>query len=439
VRPIEFEGFLHRLEEVNRCTRAKIRKGAPPCSTSCSLGCEQLSLHSSHSFLTAFETRQAWWTVGEFDGRVVTLDKGKLHKQIAGSKNEPFRLCPRYDAKTVRERIDALPDTISHDQDTWRPICKQEDGFPAWIWPRDAKLPFGLVDQEREKKRRQMRRNAATPENPPRQRNIPAVTYADVCGQDEAVEAVRDMIELPLFHADLFRRVGVDHAGHGIILAGPPGTGKTLLARAVAGESNAHIEIVAGPEFLSKWFGESERQLRALFERARDLQPSVILFDELDGIAGTRNGDSLQRSFVAQLLTLLDGIEERGQIFTIATTNRPEDIDPALRRPGRFDRVIHMGLPQKAGRQALFAHHTKNMRLAADVDVSMVASKTRGLSGAQIAYICRRAGVLCVKQGIQNDTAHHDVRVAMKHLLKAIGESSPKLTAQMLSPMGEGE
>jgi len=231
----------------------------------------------------------------------------------------------------------------------------------------------------------------------------------------------------------------VDHAGHGIILAGPPGTGKTLLARAVAGESKAHIEIVAGPELLSKWFGESERQLRALFERARDLQPSVILFDELDGIAGTRNGDSLHRSFVAQLLTLLDGIEDRGQIFTIATTNRPEDIDPALRRPGRFDRVIHMGLPRRAGRKALFAHHTKNMRLAADVDVSVLAPKTRGLSGAQIAYICRRAGVLCVKQGIQNDTAHHDVRVAMKHMLKAIGESSPKLTAQMLSPMREEE
>jgi len=424
VRAIDFEGFLHRLEEVDRCRRAKARKGAKPCATACSLGCDQLWLHPSHSFLNAYQSRQAWWTVGEFDGRVVTVHKEGLHRQVAGSKNEPFRMCPRYDAKTVQRKIDGLPDTISHNEDTWRLISKQEDGSPAWIWPRDKNLPFGLVDQEREKKRSQRMRKQDGPTAPSRQRNVPTVSYSDVCGQDEAVEAVRDMIELPILHADLFRKVGVDHAGKGIILAGPPGTGKTLLARAVAGESQAHTEIIAGPELLSKWFGESERQLRTIFQRARELEPSVILFDEIDGIAGTRNGDSLQRTFVAQLLTLLDGMEGRGNVFTIATTNRPEDIDPALRRPGRFDRVIHMGLPRMAGRQALFAHHTKKMKLAADVDVSKLASRTRGLSGAQIAYICRRAGVLCIKEGIQNGSAHHDVRVTMQHLLNVIGEGS---------------
>jgi len=203
----------------------------------------------------------------------------------------------------------------------------------TWIWPLKAALPFGLVDGERQKRRDQRGTKRASQAREPIKRNVPPVTYADVCGQEEAVEAVRDMVELPLLHADLFRRVGISDAGAGIILAGAPGTGKTLLARAVAGESKAHIEIVAGPELLSKWFGESERQLRPVFRRARELEPSVILFDELDGIAGRRNGDPLQRTFVAQLLTLLDGIEDRGRVFAIATTNRPDDIDPALRRP----------------------------------------------------------------------------------------------------------
>jgi transitional endoplasmic reticulum ATPase len=240
---------------------------------------------------------------------------------------------------------------------------------------------------------------------------------------------VRDMVELPLTHADLFAQMGIHDAGGGIILAGLPGTGKTLLARAVAGESKAHIEIVAGPELLSKWFGESERQLRAIFNRARELQPSIILFDELDGIAGTRNGDSYHRTFVAQLLTLLDGLDDRGRVFAIATTNRPSDIDPALLRPGRFDRVIYMGLPNESGRVALFNHHTKPLKLSSDMETARLAAVTPNFSGAQIAYACRRAGVICIKEAIKKETLNQDMLITMEHFLQAIGEIQPTFSS----------
>jgi transitional endoplasmic reticulum ATPase len=179
-------------------------------------------------------------------------------------------------------------------------------------------------------------------QRPSRPRTIPAATYADVCGQDEAIEAVRDMVELPLKHARLFEAVGVSAKPSGVILAGPPGTGKTLLARAVAGECGANLEVVSGPELVSPYVGATEQALREVFERAGRNAPSLILFDELDSIAPSRaTADAHhQQSVVAQLLALLDGLESRNGVFVLATTNRPKSIDAALRRPGRFDRVV---------------------------------------------------------------------------------------------------
>ena len=183
----------------------------------------------------------------------------------------------------------------------------------------------------------------------------------------------------------------------------PPGTGKTLLARAVAGECGAHVEIVSGPSLLSKWVGESESALRTIFERARELAPSVILFDEIDALA-PRRGESVAQhdvSLVAQLLVLLDGLEGRGQVFILGTTNRPDDIDPALRRPGRFDQVVWMGLPDQEGRAALFTHHLRELKLDAAIERASLATElatlSDGCTGADIAFVCQRAALLCVK------------------------------------------
>jgi len=425
VKPIDFEALMFRLEDVDRCRREKARKGSV-CSSACRLGCNQLSISPSHPFLDSFQSKQPWWTVGSFDGSKLAIDKKRLCRQITEPRNEPFRLCPNFNREAVIEKIMALPDIVFTGTEGWNIVYRREDGSSVWLWPVSHPLPFGLYEERHEKAFEQAsaKEHGRTHDDLPR-RNVPSVTYADVCGQDEAVEAVRDMVELPLTHADLFDQVGIHDAGGGIILAGPPGTGKTLLARAVAGESKAHIEIVAGPELLSKWFGESERQLRVIFHRAREFQPSVILFDELDGIAGNRNGDSYHRTFVAQLLTLLDGLEDRGRVFAIATTNRPQDIDPGLRRPGRFDRVIYMNLPNESGRKSLFDHHTKHMRLSPDLDTALLAAATSGFSGAQIAYVCRRAGVLCIKEAIREKIPNQDVVITMKHFLQAIEELRP--------------
>ncbi len=425
VKPIDFGAFINRLEEVDRCRRKKIREASESCANNCRLGCDQLFIKPVKQSLDSYQSRQLWWTVGNFDGRMLKIDKRKLKRQASASRNELYRLCPNYDSKAVAQNIDCLPEVITAEAEGWKIIYRREDGSPAWLWPVKHPLPFGFSDARRvgvadAKGAMEHGQPHAAP-----LRNISTVSYLDVRGQDEAVEAVRDMVELPITHADLFAQVGVSGAGGGIILAGPPGTGKTLLARAVAGESKAHIEIVAGPELLSKWFGESERRLRAVFKRARELQPSIILFDELDGIAGTRNGDSSQRTFVAQLLTLLDGIESRGQVFVIATTNRPNDIDPALRRPGRFDRVVNMDLPNKSGRKSLFEHHTRNMKISQDIDFTQLATITPSLSGAQIAFICRRAGVLCIKEAIIEGPFKQSMSVKSKHLIKAIEEMRP--------------
>ncbi|MDP8257203.1 MAG: ATP-binding protein, partial [Candidatus Alcyoniella australis] len=252
-------------------------------------------------------------------------------------------------------------------------------------------------------------------------RNIPPTRYDDVRGQNAAVEAVRDYVEMPIKHAEIFKHIGAK-GSRGVLLYGAPGNGKTLLAKAVAGESGAHIEIVSGPEALSKWVGEAEERIRAIFERARKLAPSVILFDEIDAIASSRSlaEGHHHKTLVSQLLVLLDGLEDRGHIFVIGTTNRPDDVDPALRRPGRFDRTIHMGPPGIEGRAAIFAKHMAGMKVGSDIDPHELARLTPGFSGAQIELACREAGMACVKETVQDHVPLEFVEVRMDHFEKAI-------------------
>jgi len=225
------------------------------------------------------------------------------------------------------------------------------------------------------------------------------VTYDDLGGMRDTIDALREMVELPLRHPELFQRLGVDPP-KGVLLHGPPGTGKTLLARAVANESAAKFFSIAGPEIMGSAYGESERRLREIFEQAAQAAPSIIFIDEIDSIAPKRGQVSgeAEKRLVAQLLTLLDGMEPRQNTVVIAATNRPEAIDEALRRPGRFDREIIVGVPDQPGRREILGIHTRGMPLAQDVQLDDLARRTYGFVGADLAALCREAALEAVRR-----------------------------------------
>ena len=229
--------------------------------------------------------------------------------------------------------------------------------------------------------------------------NVPKVTYEDIGGLRNVIVKVRELIELPLRHPELFARLGIEPP-KGVLLYGPPGTGKTLLAKAVANESDAHFIAINGPEIMSKFYGESEQRLREIFEEAKKHAPSIIFIDEIDAIAPKREEvvGEVERRVVAQLLALLDGLESRGQVIVIAATNRPNAIDPALRRPGRFDREIEIGLPDKHGRLEILQIHTRNMPLASDVDLEKLAEMTKGYTGADLAALVKEAAMHALRR-----------------------------------------
>jgi len=463
----DIDGFMNRLETVRRCWLQRKNQTPANCRTACALGCDALRIWPSFECLGySGSTDPPWYAVGAFDGKTVTVDKEALRRQLDAPRNAEVRLCPRFDLDAVAAKIAALPDMISPNDREWITVYHFKNGKPAWVWPKDAVLPSGLRDTK-ESPWRSGGLNISVDLGQERQPNpeapgiplspvssIPPTRYADVHGQDAAVEAIRDLVELPLKHADLFARIGASPRAQGAILAGPPGTGKSLLARAVAGECGAHIEVVSGPSLLSKWVGETEAALRVIFERARKHAPAIVLFDEVDCLGMSRAAADAhhQKSMVTQLLALLDGLEERGQVFVLATTNRPEDIDPALRRPGRFDQVVWMGPPDEQGRKAIFLHHMEGLKLGADINRDHLAAKlaaaTPGFTGADIAYVCQSAALLCVKEASTVPRQRTDLAITAEHFRSAIAnqgraasgghrtgvaETSTRLLAQALN------
>jgi transitional endoplasmic reticulum ATPase len=310
-------------------------------------------------------------------------------------------------------------------------VYRRDDGLAAWVWPEHAPMPPRLSPRGAHRQDLQAGGTgtgmivapASTPRVRPR--TVSRATYADVSGQTEALEAVRDLIELPMKHAHLFEAVGAAAKPSGVILAGPPGTGKTLLARALAGECGAHLEVVSGPELLSPYVGATEQALREVFERASRHTPSLILFDEIDSIAPSRSTADAhhQQSMVAQLLALLDGLESRDGVFVLATTNRPKAIDAALRRPGRFDRVVWMKLPDEAGRAAVLRHYLKPLKLGPGIDIDSLAAElaaaTSRASGADLEYLCQSAARACVKEAVAAGQVASETLILERHIRRA--------------------
>ncbi len=228
---------------------------------------------------------------------------------------------------------------------------------------------------------------------------LPEITYEDIGGLKEEVKKVREMVEVPLKHPEVFERLGVEPP-KGVLLHGPPGTGKTLLAKAIANESEANFILLNGPEIMSKFYGESEKKIRDIFEEAEKNSPSIIFIDELDAIAPKREDSSgeVERRVVSQLLTMMDGLQSRGKVVVIGATNRPNSIDQALRRPGRFDREVEINVPNKEGRLQILKIHTRNMPLTKDVDLNFLASITHGFVGADISALAKEAAMIVLRR-----------------------------------------
>ncbi|HDN02172.1 MAG TPA: AAA family ATPase, partial [Candidatus Bathyarchaeota archaeon] len=271
---------------------------------------------------------------------------------------------------------------------------------------------------------------------------VPRVTYEDIGGLDDAIQKIREMVELPMRHPELFRHLGIEPP-RGVLLHGPPGCGKTLLAKAVANESNATFLPINGPEIMSKFYGESEQRLRDIFRQAQESAPAIIFIDEIDAIAPKRSEvtGEVEKRVVSQLLTLMDGLRERGDVIVIGATNRPEALDPALRRPGRFDREIAIGVPDRNGRKEILEIHTRGMPLAKDVNLDELADITYGFVGADLAALCREAAMAALRRYLPKLDLSRDripvevlrsIRVTREDFLTALRNIEPSALREII-------
>ncbi len=276
-----------------------------------------------------------------------------------------------------------------------------------------------------------------------RARAVPKVTWEDIGDLEEAKERIREIVELPMKHPEIFKHLGIEPP-KGILLYGPPGTGKTLLAKALANEIGAYFISINGPEIMSKYYGESEQRLREIFKEAEENAPSIIFIDEIDAIAPKREEvtGEVEKRVVAQLLTLMDGLKERGRVIVIGATNRPDAVDPALRRPGRFDREIEIKPPDKRARVEILKVHTRNMPLAEDVDLDKIAEMTHGYTGADLAALAKEAAMAALRRFIKEGrinfeakeipaTVLKELKVTMKDFLDAMKMIRPTLIREV--------
>src|SRR5256712_3159349 len=272
--------------------------------------------------------------------------------------------------------------------------------------------------------------------------SVPRITYDDLGGLKKEVQKIREMVELPMRHPELFEKLGVE-APKGVLLYGPPGTGKTLLAKAVTGETNSHFISLSGPEIIGKYYGESEERLREIFKQAEENAPGIIFIDEIDSIAPKRDEvtGEVERRVVAQLLALMDGLATRGKVVVIGATNRPNSLDPAIRRPGRFDREIEIGIPDRGGRLEILQIHARNVPLAKDVDLKALADITHGYVGADLEALAKAAAMRALRRTLPDIDLEVDeiplevlrkLEVTREDFLRAFREMEPSTLREVL-------
>ncbi len=355
-------------------------------------------------------TPNSWYSFGKTgeDG-VFEVDKEALTERVLSDLGSCAR-CPILDLDGTAELLARLPEKIDPNRDEgWR----YRGSGPVTSWTvtkdRDAKSGDDVNTEPRENLFERLAKSVrsggagvkAASGGTPGQRNVPSTTYADVGGMRETIALLREAVELPIAHPEIFLKLGI-RPHKGILLYGPPGTGKTLLARAVANETGAHFIAIAGPEILNKYWGQSEQRLRNIFNEARSKAPAIILFDEIDSFASARDSmsESFEATLVSQLLSLMDGMNDAGRVCVVATTNRPSALDPALRRPGRFDHEVEVGLPDAEARLHILKIHTRDMPVAPDLDLDTLVGLTRDYSGADLEALCREAALACMRRSI---------------------------------------
>ena len=351
-------------------------------------------------------------------------DREELKQRLRqAAKEKRLLLCPHFD----QARTDALADALK---------------APPAPPPLPSLPPEASRDRAPGGPRRQEELPILRPQTSrlPPVRSIPATTYADVGGLDAAVRELRETIELPLRHPEVLQRLGIAHH-RGALLYGPPGCGKTLLARAVACGSGAAFLPVSGPELITKWHGESEERLRAVFEEARERQPAIVFFDEIDAVAQSRSSDEslrLDSRFTTQLLTLMDGIHDLGRVFVLAATNRMDLLDKALLRPGRLDRLIEVPLPDTAGCLAILRIHARGLPLAGDVSLKALAGKLAGLTGADVAFFVREAAYACLRRTLDVEEVLKTQAPLSKDALQGLTVTAQDFAAALAATRARG-
>lgn len=370
-------------------------------------GCRLLNSiqYSIPEYSSYFTRRVYWYNFGSFkDETTWIIDKSRILEALEKeSRSRYIILCPIFTKKNLKSYIDKLPNQIVIGENSqWEidfqeinngiEVSKKIMGIKPIIKEHSLTILEQLVDKQKNK----------TEEDQDVSRYIPETSFSDIGGIKDIIEQVREVIELPIKRPDIFKYLGIK-PHKGIILFGPPGVGKTLVAKAIANEVKAHFILIRGPELLNKYHGQSEENLRNVFSEAQKKQPSIIYFDEIDSIAQVRSGEEtlrLDSKFVNQLLTLMDGVEDYGNICIIASTNRIELIDPALMRPGRFDYSLEIKNPTLEGCLEIFTIQTKNMPIESDFNKNEFSKKLLGLSGAEIAYVAREGAYECLRRSL---------------------------------------
>lgn len=383
-------------------------------------GCKHewgVSLVPAYSY---YNLHTQWYQFGKLSSDSNYFDinkkdiKDRLHKSTI---HRPCILCPFFSWKRLENGVDKLPDRIDLTKDK-RFIIKYSELSPSKAIGIQMK-ESAYYDEARD--------DEAQESNNQDIRYVPKTKYSDIAAQDKVLEEVENVIGLPIKHPEYYTKMNIE-SHKGILLYGPPGNGKTLIAKAVANEANAHLELINGPEILAKYVGESEEKLRSIFERAEKYSPSIILIDEIDSIFSSRDMIDHQHeiAIISQFLVLLDGLEPRGKVAIIGTTNRIKAVDPAIRRPGRFDYHIEVPSPDINGIMAILETHLSKSKTEKPLNLMQIAKMIDGFSGAEAAALCREAGLIAIKKALKSKIKAEDVFISNQNLIDAVDSIKSK-------------